>query len=67
VLELTLAKADGSYQKLLGQIAKTKVRPIEDWGFETHTAARQSDPMEIIDDRHGFCSIGMINQPPTDH
>jgi len=32
LLELTQAKADGSYQKLLAQIAKIHVLLIDDWG-----------------------------------
>lgn len=66
LLELTQAKADGSYQKLLAQIAKIDVLLIDDWGLEPLTAAQRNDLMEIMDDRHGSKSTVMISQLPTD-
>ncbi len=65
-LELTQAKADGSYQKVLKQIAKTRLLLIDDWGLEVLTAAQRNDLMEIMDDRHGSTSTVMISQLPTD-
>ena len=66
LLQLTQAKADGSYQKLLAQIAKIHVLLIDDWGLEKLTAAQRNDLMEIMDDRHGSKSTIMISQLPTD-
>lgn len=66
LLELTQAKADGSYAKLLALIAKTQLLLIDDWGLETLTAAHRNDLMEIMDDRHGATSTIMISQLPTD-
>lgn len=66
LLELTQAKADGSYQKLLKQLAKTTLLLIDDWGLETLTAAHRHDLMEIMDDRHGQASTIVISQLPTD-
>jgi len=66
LLELTQAKADGSYQKVLKQIAKTQLLMIDDWGLEALTAAQRNDLMEIMDDRHGATSTVMISQLPTD-
>jgi DNA replication protein DnaC len=66
LLELTQAKADGSYQKLLAQIAKIHVLLIDDWGLEKLTTAQRNDLMEIMDDRHGSRSTIMISQLPTD-
>jgi len=66
LLELTQAKADGSYPKLLAQIAKIQVLLIDDWGLEKLTAAQRNDLMEIMDDRHGSKSTVMISQLPTD-
>jgi len=66
LLELTQAKADGSYQKLLAQIAKIHVLLIDDWGLEKLAAAQRNDLMEIMDDRHGSKSTIMISQLPTD-
>ena len=66
LLELTQAKADGSYPKVLKQIAKTQLLLIDDWGLEALTAAQRNDLMEIMDDRHGSTSTVMISQLPTD-
>lgn len=66
LLELTQAKADGSYQKVLKQIARTQLLLIDDWGLEALTAAQRNDLMEIMDDRHGATSTVMISQLPTD-
>lgn len=66
LLELTQAKADGSYPKVLKQIAKTQLLQIDDWGLEALTAAQRNDLMEIMDDRHGSTSTVMISQLPTD-
>jgi DNA replication protein DnaC len=66
LLELTQAKADGSYQKVLKQIAKTQLLLIDDWGLEAFTAAQRNDLMEIMDDRHGATSTLIISQLPTD-
>jgi DNA replication protein DnaC len=66
LLELTQAKADGSYQRLLAQIAKIQVLLIDDWGLEKLSAAQRNDLMEIMDDRHGSRSTIMISQLPTD-
>ena len=66
LLELTQAKADGSYPKLLKQLAKVELLLIDDWGLETLTAAHRHDLMEVMDDRHGQTSTIVISQLPTD-
>jgi DNA replication protein DnaC len=65
-LELTQAKADGTYHKLLKQLAKVRLLLIDDWGLEPMTPAQRNDLMEIMDDRHGNASCMMISQLPTD-
>jgi DNA replication protein DnaC len=66
LLELTQAKADGSYHKLLRQLAKLQLLIIDDWGLETLKPAERNDLMEIMDDRHGHTSTVMISQLPTE-
>lgn len=65
-LELTQAKADGSYHKQLKQLAKIDLLLIDDWGLEPLTPAQRNDLMEIMDDRHGHTSTLMISQLPTE-
>ena len=65
-LELTQAKADGTYHKQLKLLAKIQPLIIDDWGLEPLTAAQRNDLMEIMDDRHGHTSTAIISQLPTD-
>lgn len=66
LLELTQAKADGSYHKQLKQLAKIQLLIIDDWGLEPLKPAHRNDMMEIMDDRHGHTSTLVISQLPTD-
>lgn len=66
LLELTQAKADGSYHKRLTQLAKVQLLVIDDWGLEPLNQAHRNDLMEIMDDRHKHTSTLMISQLPTD-
>lgn len=66
MMALTQAKADGSYGKLLAQLAKIDLLILDDWGLEPLKAAQRNDLMEIMDDRHGSTSTVIISQLPTD-
>lgn len=66
LLELTQAKADGTYYKRLKQLAKVQMLIIDDWGLEPLKPAQRNDLMEIMDDRHGHTATVMISQLPTD-
>jgi DNA replication protein DnaC len=66
MLALTQAKADGSYQRLLNQLAKIQLLIVDDWGLEPLKPAQRNDLLEIMDDRHGHTSTLVISQLPTD-
>ncbi len=66
LLELTQAKADGTYYKKLKLLAKIQMIAIDDWGLEPLKPAHRNDLMEIMDDRHGHTSTVVISQLPTD-
>lgn len=66
LLELTQAKAAGSYSKSLQSLAKLDLLILDDWGLESLTAAHRNDLMEIMDDRHDSSSTCIISQLPTD-
>jgi len=66
LLELTQAKADGSYHKQLKQLARIQLLIIDDWGLEPVKPAHRNDLMEIMDDRHGHNATLMASQLPTD-
>jgi DNA replication protein DnaC len=66
LLELNQAKADGSYSKLLKQLAKVRLLALDDWGLESLQPAHRHDLLEILDDRHDNSSTIVISQLPTD-
>lgn len=66
LLELTQAKADGTYQAALKRLAKLPVLILDDWGLEPLKAPQRNDLMEIMDDRHGASSTILISQLPTE-
>lgn len=62
---LTISHGDGSYLKLINQIAKTDVLIIDDWGLEELTQSQRNDLLEIMDDRHGRKSTIVTSQLPA--
>lgn len=63
---LTISHGDGSYLKLINQIAKADILIIDDWGLEQLTQSQRNDLLEIMDDRHGNKSTIVTSQLPTE-
>jgi DNA replication protein DnaC len=66
ILALTQAKADGSYSRLLKNLAALDLLILDDWGLEHLNAPTRHDLMEIMDDRYSHSSTLMVSQLPTD-
>jgi DNA replication protein DnaC len=64
---LTIAHGDGSFGKLLTQLAKTELLIIDDWGLQILTQAQRNDLLEIIEDRHGRGATLITSQLPIAH
>lgn len=64
-LELTQSKVDGTYSKLLKQLSRVDFLILDDWGLEPLQPSHRHDLMEILDDRHGATSTGVLSQLPT--
>lgn len=64
---LQIARGDGSYGKCLGQLAKTDLLIIDDWGLEAISTAQRNDLLEILEDRHNRGSTMIASQLPVDH
>jgi len=62
---LTISHGDGSYLKLINQMAKTDLLIIDDWGLEKLTQSQRNDLLEIMEDRHGNKSTIVTSQLPT--
>jgi DNA replication protein DnaC len=63
--ELTLARADGSYARLLSRFARTDVVVIDDWGLAAAREQERHDLLEILEDRYGTRSTIMTSQIPA--
>jgi len=61
---LTISHGDGSYLKLIAQIAKADVLIIDDWGLEKLTLSQRNDLLEIMEDRHTNKSTIITSQLP---
>lgn len=64
--QLALARADGSYGKLLARIAKVHVLLIDDLGLAPMSDSDRRDLLEIIEDRHGCASTIVTSQLPLE-
>jgi DNA replication protein DnaC len=64
--DMTIAKGDGRYPKLLATLAKTDVLILDDWGLAKLTAEQRRDLLEILEDRHGARSTLATSQLPIE-
>ena len=64
---LKMAKADGSYQKLIRRIEKQELLILDDFGLKTMDNNARMALMEIIEDRHQRCSTIITTQLPIKH
>jgi DNA replication protein DnaC len=62
--DLQLAKADGSYAKLLAKLAKLNLLLLDDWGLTPLNPPERRDLLEILDDRYNRTSTLMTSQFP---
>ena len=63
--ELLLARADGSYQKLLSRLARIDVLVIDDLGLAPMTDTQRQDLLEVLEDRYDNRSTIITSQLPT--
>jgi DNA replication protein DnaC len=64
--ELTIAKGDGQYSKLLTGLAKVDVLILDDWGLMKLSAENRRDLLEVLEDRHGRRSTIATSQLPIE-
>lgn len=63
--ELKTAKADGTYAKLLSDLAKTDLIILDDWGLTPPDGDQRRDLLEILDDRYQQRSTIITSQLPV--
>ncbi len=59
-----LARADGSYVRLLAQCARVDVLVLDDWGLAPLQDAERRDLLELLEDRYGTRSTIVTSQLP---
>jgi len=64
---LTMAHGDGTFGKLLTQLAKTDLLIIDDWGLDVLTQRQRNDLLEIMEDRHALRATLITSQLPISH
>ncbi len=65
--DLSLAKGDGRYVKMLTGFAKTDLLVLDDYGLSRLSQEQRHDLLEILEDRHGLRSMLVTSQLPVDH
>ncbi len=65
--ELALARADGSYARVLTKIARVDVLILDDWGLVQVREPERRDLYEILDDRSTTRSTIITSQLPVDN
>jgi DNA replication protein DnaC len=62
--ELILARADGTYVRVLTKLARLDVLVIDDWGLAPVQDQERRDLLEILEDRYGTRSTIVTSQLP---
>ena len=62
--DLRLARADGTYGRLLGKLARMDVLLLDDWGLAPPQDQERRDLLEILEDRYGSRSTIVTSQLP---
>ena len=67
IQDLALARGDGSYGRVLQQLAKTDLLVLDDWGLAPLGDRERRDLLEIIEDRTGRRATLITSQIPIEH
>ena len=65
--DMALARADGSYPKLMNRLQKTDLLAIDDYGLAPLNQTERRDLLEVIEDRTGRRATLVASQLPLEH
>lgn len=65
--DLAIARADGSYAKLLASLSRVDLLILDDWGLAPTADRERRDVLEIVEDRYGRRSTLVASQLPVEH
>lgn len=63
--QLRIAHGDGSFGKLLAQLARVDVLLLDDWGLTPLQSSERHDLLEVVDDRVNTRSTIITSQLPV--
>mgnify|MGYP000930819584 FL=1 len=63
--DLAVARADGSYGRLLSRLTRTDLLVIDDWGLAPLKEPERRDLLEVVEDRHQRASTLVTSQLPV--
>ena len=63
--ELGLARADGTYPRLLARLVRYQVLVLDDWGLPKLSETARHDLLEILEDRYDVGSTILASQLPV--
>lgn len=64
--DLSLARADGRYKKLLATFSKKRLLVLDDWGLAPLNDEQRRDLLELVEERQGRASTIIISQVPVE-
>jgi len=64
--DMALARADGTYSKVLSRLAKTDLLILDEWGMAPFNDMQGRDLLELVDDRHQLHSTIIVGQIPME-
>jgi len=65
--DMALARADGSYPKLMNRLQRTDLLAIDDYGMAPLNQTERRDLLEVIEDRTGRRATLVASQLPFEH
>jgi DNA replication protein DnaC len=65
--DLSIARADGSYRRLLKRLSRFDLLVLDDFGLVLLPDDTSRDLLELVDDRAGAASTIITSQLPVDH
>jgi DNA replication protein DnaC len=65
--DLAVARADGSFGKLLDRVARVDILIVDDWAMAPLADSERRDFLEICDDRYAIRSTVLTSQVPITH
>jgi DNA replication protein DnaC len=65
--ELSMAKGDGRYVRLMKALAKTDLLILDDWGLSSLNDENRRDLLELLEDRYDTRATIVTSQFPVEH